>query len=48
MSEWAAMNAAYVAFFGDRPLPARSSFGTGGLAVGARLEIEAVAAVPPR
>jgi enamine deaminase RidA (YjgF/YER057c/UK114 family) len=45
MSEWAAMNEAYVAFFAGRPLPARSSFGTSGLALGARLELEAIAAV---
>jgi reactive intermediate/imine deaminase len=42
MSEWAAMNRAYLAFFGDHR-PARSSFGTSGLALGARVEIECVA-----
>jgi len=46
MSEWAAMNEAYVAGFAGHPLPARSSFGTSGLALGARLEMEAVAAAP--
>jgi reactive intermediate/imine deaminase len=42
MGEWAAMNRAYLAFFGDHR-PARSSFGTSGLALGARVEIECVA-----
>jgi reactive intermediate/imine deaminase len=42
MSEWAAMNGAYLAFFGDHR-PARSSFGTSGLALGARVEIECIA-----
>jgi enamine deaminase RidA (YjgF/YER057c/UK114 family) len=44
MSEWAAMNRAYLAFFGGHK-PARSSFGTSGLALGARVEIECVAYV---
>jgi reactive intermediate/imine deaminase len=42
MSEWAAMNRAYLAFFGAHR-PARSAFGTSGLALGARVEIECVA-----
>ena len=42
MSEWAAMNEAYLAFFGAHR-PARSSFGTSGLALGARVEIECIA-----
>jgi 2-iminobutanoate/2-iminopropanoate deaminase len=42
MGEWAAMNRAYVAFFGTHR-PARSSFGTSGLALGARVEIECIA-----
>ncbi|HEY1692718.1 MAG TPA: RidA family protein [Polyangiaceae bacterium] len=42
MKEWAAMNEAYLAFFGAHR-PARSSFGTSGLALGARVEIECVA-----
>ena len=42
MSEWAAMNAEYVTFFG-RNLPARSAFGCNGLALGARVEIECIA-----
>jgi reactive intermediate/imine deaminase len=43
MSEWAAMNEVYTSFFAAGELPARSSFGTSGLALGARLEIEAIA-----
>ncbi|HEV8240363.1 MAG TPA: RidA family protein [Thermoanaerobaculia bacterium] len=43
MSEWAAMNEAYVSFFTEGELPARSSFGTSGLALGARIELEAIA-----
>jgi 2-iminobutanoate/2-iminopropanoate deaminase len=42
MEEWAAMNAEYVKVFGSR-LPARSAFGTTGLALGARVEIECIA-----
>jgi 2-iminobutanoate/2-iminopropanoate deaminase len=46
ISEWAAMNEVYVAFFRSHP-PARSAFGTGGLALGARLELECMALVSP-
>jgi enamine deaminase RidA (YjgF/YER057c/UK114 family) len=46
MSEWPAMNEVYVSFFGDGGLPARSAFGANGLALGARLELEAIAVVP--
>jgi reactive intermediate/imine deaminase len=42
MSEWSAMNAEYVAAFGKH-LPARSAFGTNGLAMNARVEIECIA-----
>ena len=42
MKEWAAMNEAYLAFFPTRR-PARSSFGTNGLAMGGRVEIECIA-----
>jgi reactive intermediate/imine deaminase len=45
MSEWQAMNAAYTAFFAKDELPARSAFGTSGLALGARIELEAIAAI---
>jgi 2-iminobutanoate/2-iminopropanoate deaminase len=43
IGEWAAMNEVYVAFF-KAHRPARSAFGTTGLALGARLEIECMAA----
>lgn len=42
MSEWAEMNEVYATYFPTH-LPARSAFGTTGLAFGARLEIECVA-----
>jgi reactive intermediate/imine deaminase len=42
MKDWEAMNRAYLATFGGHK-PARSSFGTSGLALGARVEIECVA-----
>ena len=42
MSEWAAMNQVYLTFFSTHR-PARSAFGTGGLALGARLELECMA-----
>jgi 2-iminobutanoate/2-iminopropanoate deaminase len=43
--EWGAMNDVYLTFFPTNP-PARSAFGTSGLALGARVEIECVAAAP--
>lgn len=42
MAEWPAMNRAYLEFFPTH-LPARSAFGASGLALGARVEIEAIA-----
>ena len=42
--EWAAMNEVYVRFFPNNP-PARSVMGVGGLALGARVEIECIAVV---
>jgi reactive intermediate/imine deaminase len=45
MSEWAEMNQVYMTYF-PKHLPARSAFGTTGLAFGARLEIECVAVLP--
>lgn len=48
MAEWPRFNAAYRAFFGDVPLPARSALGCNGLALGARVEIECIAARPAR
>jgi reactive intermediate/imine deaminase len=45
ITEWAEMNEVYVSFFGSHR-PARSAFGTGGLALGARLELECMALAP--
>ena len=42
--EWAEMNKVYVTYFTEN-LPARSAFGTSGLALGARVEIECLATV---
>jgi len=42
MAEWAEMNRVYVTYFKNH-LPARSAFGTTGLALGARVEIECTA-----
>ncbi len=44
MAEWGAMNEVYVTFF--KNLPARSAFGTSGLALGARMELECIAVIP--
>jgi len=44
MRDWAAMNEAYNSFFPQRR-PARSSFGTTGLALGAHVEIECIATI---
>ena len=45
IKEWAEMNAVYVTFFKKDRLPARSAFGTSGLVMGARVEIECMAVV---
>ncbi len=45
MSEWDAMNTVYITFFPKNRLPARSAFAGTGLAFGARIEIDCVAAV---
>jgi 2-iminobutanoate/2-iminopropanoate deaminase len=42
MGEWQAMNRVYVEYFPTN-LPARSAFGASGLALGGRVEIDAVA-----
>jgi reactive intermediate/imine deaminase len=42
MADWPAFNAIYTRFF-EKPYPARSAFGATGLALGGRLEIEAMA-----
>ena len=46
INEWAAMNDVYTAYFPTDP-PARSALGTSGLALGARVEIEAIAVTHP-
>ncbi|MDY0742926.1 RidA family protein [Paucibacter sp. R3-3] len=46
MGEWPRFNAVYKDFFGEVPLPARSALGCNGLALGARVEIECIAAAP--
>ena len=43
IGEWAAMNQVYVTYFANH-LPARSALGASGLALGARAEIECIAA----
>jgi reactive intermediate/imine deaminase len=45
IGEWAKMNSVYVTFFPVHK-PARSAFGTSGLARGGRLEIECIATLP--
>ena len=45
MKEWDAMNGVYRTYFKDGKFPARSAFGTTGLALNARVEIECVATV---
>jgi len=44
IKEWAAMNEVYKTYFSVNP-PARSALGTSGLALGARVEIECLAAL---
>jgi 2-iminobutanoate/2-iminopropanoate deaminase len=46
IGEWAAMNEVYLTFFRSHR-PARSAFGTSGLALGARIELECMAAGKP-
>ncbi len=45
MKEWAAMNEVYVTYFPPGKMPARSALGASGLALGARVEIECIAAL---
>jgi 2-iminobutanoate/2-iminopropanoate deaminase len=45
IGDYAAMNEAYIAHFGDKP-PARTAFAAGGLPLGALVEIEAWAFSP--
>lgn len=44
IGEWGEMNKVYVTYFTEN-LPARSAFGTSGLALGARVEIECFATI---
>ena len=44
MADWPAFNEVYSEFFGDAPLPTRSALGCNGLGLGARVEIECIAA----
>jgi len=43
IGEWSAFNEVYITHF-SAPYPARSAFGTSGLALGARVELECIAA----
>lgn len=44
MADWPRFNAAYLPYFEGKRLPARSAFGANGLALGAPLEVECIAA----
>jgi 2-iminobutanoate/2-iminopropanoate deaminase len=46
MADWPAFNRLYVGYFAGHNLPARSAFGTKGLALGAKVEIECQAYAP--
>ena len=46
MKDWGAFNEVYRTFF-TKSLPARSALGASGLALGARVEVECLAVVPP-
>lgn len=45
MKEWDAMNTVYATYFRNGKFPARSAFGSTGLALNARVEIECMATV---
>jgi reactive intermediate/imine deaminase len=47
MKEWPAFNAVYREYF-PKNFPARSAFGTTGLAFGARVEVECIAWIPAK
>ena len=47
MSEWAAFNEIYKSYF-TPPYPTRSALGASGLALGARVEVECIAASGPK
>ncbi len=46
MGRWADFNLIYLEYFDAQRLPARSAYGTNGLALGALVEIECLARVP--
>jgi 2-iminobutanoate/2-iminopropanoate deaminase len=46
MGRWAEFNRIYLEYFNPARLPARSAYGTNGLALGALVEIECMARVP--
>lgn len=46
MADWPRFNAVYIPYFDGKRLPARSAFGADGLALGAPLEVECIAAFP--
>lgn len=48
MAQWNDFNSVYMTFFQPGHYPARSAFGTTGLAIGALVEVECIAALPPR
>ena len=45
VAEWSEFNTIYTSYF-EPPYPARSALGANGLALGARLEVECIAAYP--
>jgi reactive intermediate/imine deaminase len=45
MKEWSAFNEVYVTYFKKDRFPARSAFGSNGLAFGAKVEVECLATV---
>jgi enamine deaminase RidA (YjgF/YER057c/UK114 family) len=47
MAEWGRFNEIYRTYFDGR-FPARSALGANGLALGARVEVECIAAVPSK
>jgi 2-iminobutanoate/2-iminopropanoate deaminase len=48
MKDWPAFNEVYVTYFPDGKFPARSAFGTDGLALGALVEVECIAYIARR
>ncbi|MFD9896703.1 RidA family protein [Mesorhizobium sp. NPDC059025] len=48
ISKWGDFNRVYLEYFDPDRLPARSAFGTNGLALGAELELECLAYMPSR